>query len=117
MYRWIELRNLQEPRIWTDVSCTISSIFVTVCDNPSKSVLNTLQFAHVDTGQTPEERVAVVKETTHQGISRQDSSLISQVLSNPPDKVRKGEIIIKPDTKVLYKNCWMHELPNILTGR
>ena len=53
-------------------------VFVTVCDNPS--VLNTLQFSHVKTGQTPEERVAVIKVSTHQGISHQDSSLISQVL-------------------------------------
>ena len=30
-------------------------VFDTVCDNPSKCVLNTLQFAHVETGQTPEE--------------------------------------------------------------
>ena len=32
---------------------------VTVCDNPSKCVLNTLQLATVEYGQTPEERVAV----------------------------------------------------------
>ena len=90
-------------------------VFVTVCDNPSKRVLNTLQFAHVETGQIPEQRVAVIKATTHQGISRQDSSLISQILSNRPevmhlneacltnmvDMISKGEISIKPDTKVL----------------
>ena len=34
-----------------------------------KCVLNTLQFAHVETGQTPKERVVVIKETTHQDIS------------------------------------------------
>ena len=115
MYRWI-LKNLQEPFIWTVVSCTISStvsrqkrtkvtgmttvknlvnkgghfedaakfswepmesfenrrcpcVFLTVCDNPSKCVLNTLQFTHVKTGQAPEERVAVIKAATHQGIS------------------------------------------------
>ena len=56
-------------------------VFVTVCDNPSKCVLNTLWFAHVETGQTPE-RVTVIKATAHQGISCQDSNLISQVLSN-----------------------------------
>ena len=33
------------------------------CDNPSKCVLNTLQFAHLETGQTPEDRVAVIKVT------------------------------------------------------
>ena len=48
-----------------------SCVFVTVYDNPSKCVLNTLQFAHVEKGQTPEETVAVIKATTHQGISRQ----------------------------------------------
>ena len=31
-------------------------VFGTVCDNPSKFVLNTLLFVHVETGQTPEER-------------------------------------------------------------
>ena len=30
-------------------------VFVTVCDNPSKCVLKTLQFAYVETGRTPEE--------------------------------------------------------------
>ena len=57
-------------------------IFVWVCDNPSKCVLNTL---HVETVQTPEERVAVIKAITHQGISQQHNSLICQILSNPPD--------------------------------
>ena len=94
-----------------------------VCDNPIKCVLNTLvlQLAHVETGQTPEERVAVIKATIHQGISRQDSSLIWQILFNRPkithlkeecltnivDMISKGEISIKPDNKVLY-NCLMH---------
>ena len=103
-------------------------VFVTVCDNPSKCVLNTLQFAYVETGQTPEERVAVIKVTTHQSISCQDNSLISQILSNPPeitnlneacltniaDMISKGEISIKPDTKVLYNNCWMYEITKYL---
>ena len=44
-------------------------VMATVCDNPRKYVLNTLQCAHVETGQTPEERVAVIKVTTHQGIT------------------------------------------------
>ena len=74
--------------------------------------------------QTPEEGVAVIKATTYQGNSRQDSSLISQILSNPTeitnlneasltniaDMISKGEISIKPDTKVLHNNCWMHEI-------
>ena len=86
-------------------------------------MLNTLYFAHVETGQIPEERVAVITATAHQGISCQDS-LISQVLSNPPEitnlneacltnianVISKGEICIKPDTKVLCNNCWMHEI-------
>ena len=89
--------------------------FVTVGDNPSKC-------AHVETGQTPEERFAVIKVTTHQGIScRQDSSLISQILSNLPevshlnkacltnivDMISKEEISIKPDTK-----CSLQQLLN-----
>ena len=47
-----------------------------------KKELKQLKFSHVEIGQTPEERVAVIKVTTHQGINSQDSSLISQVLSN-----------------------------------
>ena len=43
-------------------------VFVTVCDNPSKCASNTLQFAQVETGQTPEERVAEIMMTTHQDI-------------------------------------------------
>ena len=39
---------------------------------------------HVETGQTSEKRVAVLQTTAHQGICCQDSSLASQVLSNPP---------------------------------
>ena len=59
-------------------------VLVTVCENPSKCVLNTLHLVHAENGQTPEESVAVIKATTHQGISCQDRSLISQVLSNLP---------------------------------
>ena len=44
-------------------------VFVTVCGNPRKCVLNTLQFAHVENGKIPEERVAVIKATTHQSIT------------------------------------------------
>ena len=90
-------------------------VFITVCDDPNKCVLNILQFSYVETGQTPEERVAVIKSTTLQGICRQDSSLSCQILSNPPelthsneaclthiaDMIRKGGISIKPDIGVL----------------
>ena len=97
---------------------------MTVFDNPNKCVLNTLQFVYIETGQTPADRVAVIKTTTHQGISHQDGSLICQILSNPPEithlieacptnianMICKREISIKPDTKVLDNNCWMHEI-------
>ena len=39
-------------------------VFVTDYNNPSKCVFNTLQFAHAETGQTPEETVAVIKATS-----------------------------------------------------
>ena len=55
-------------------------VFVPVCDNPIKCVLNTMWLVHVETGQTPKERVALIKVTGHQGTGCQDSSLISQVL-------------------------------------
>ena len=85
--------------------------FLRVCDNHSKSDLNTLQFVNVETGQTPEERVAVINATACQGIIHQYNSLISQVLCNPPEitnlneacviniaaMISKGEISIKPE--------------------
>ena len=97
---------------------------VTVCKNPSKCVLHTPHFAHVETEPTPDERVAVNKATIHQGISYQDSSLISQILCNPPEimnfneacltnivkMISNGEISIKSVTKVLYNNCWKHKI-------
>ena len=84
-------------------------VFVIVCDNPGKCVLYTLQLVHVETKQTPEERVVVIKVITHQGISYQNSSLIRQILSNSPEikyfnkaifynfanMISKGEICIK----------------------
>ena len=90
-------------------------VFVTVCDNPSTCILNTLQFVHVETGQTLKR-----ESCSNQALS---VSLISLVLSNPPeimhlneayltnivDMISKGEISIKPDTMFLYNKCWMHE--------
>ena len=102
-------------------------LFVTVCDNPSKCVLNTLQFADVETGQTPEERAAVMKVTTHQGINCQDGNLISQILSSPPDimhlnetslinmadMISKGEISINSDPRLFLTTAGIIILPNI----
>ena len=34
-------------------------VSVIVCNNPSKCVLDTLEFAYVETGQIPEQRVAI----------------------------------------------------------
>ena len=56
-------------------------VSITVYDNPSKCISGTLEFAHVKTRQTSEERIAIVKVTTHPGICRQDSNLICQILS------------------------------------
>ena len=66
-------------------------VFVTVSDNPSKCVLNTLQFVCGETEQTPEEIVAVIQGISNQGISHQDSRLICQVLSNPPEITHLNE--------------------------
>ena len=43
-------------------------VSISVCDNPSKSILDTLQFVHVKTGQSSEERSAIVKMTTYKCI-------------------------------------------------
>ena len=51
-------------------------VSVAVYDNPSYGVSSTLQFVHVETEQTSEGGIVVVKRTTHQGICCQDSSLI-----------------------------------------
>ena len=58
-----------------------------------------------------------------EGICHKDSSLICQMLSNPlsithlnetsltniADMISEGKISIKPDSKVLYNNCGIHE--------
>ena len=43
--------------------------------------MNTLHFAHVKTGYTPEDRVAVIKATTHQDIihHQSDNDVISEL--------------------------------------
>ena len=48
-------------------------------------VLNTMQFVLVETAQTSEKSVVVVQMTTHQGIFREDSSLVHQILSYLPE--------------------------------
>ena len=49
------------------------------------------------------ERVAVIKVTTHQGISRQDSSLISQVLSDPPEITNLNEACLTNIADIIIK--------------
>ena len=60
-------------------------VFVTVYDNTSKCVLKILQLAHVETGQTSG-LIKLIKV-----ISRQDSSPICQILSNPPEIMHLNE--------------------------
>ena len=60
-------------------------VIIAISNNPTKCVLNTLQITHVDTGQTSEKIVVVVQMTARQDICHQDSSLIRQVLSDPPE--------------------------------
>ena len=43
---------------------------ITVFDSPSKCVLDTVQFVHIKSRETCEERIEVVKTTTHQDIRR-----------------------------------------------
>ena len=74
-------------------------------------------------------RVAVIKVTTHQGISCQDSSLISQALSNPPEITNLNEVclanIALPAKEKLASNQTLRfftktagcmKLPNIQVG-
>ena len=84
-----------------------------------------------ETGQTPDERVAVIKAATHKGISCKYRTLICQILSDLPEitylnetcltniakMIKKGEINIKTDTKVLTTTAGCMELPNSLTWR
>ena len=77
--------NWQLMKYFENRRCLCVSITVCVT-NPKKYILNTLEFAHVKTGQTSEERVAIVKTTTQQIICYQANSLIYQLLlSNPPE--------------------------------
>ena len=76
-FNWEPMESLENRRC--------RCVFITVCDNSSKYVLHKLWFVHIETGHTPEERVAVIKTTTRKGISHQDSSLISQIHSNLPE--------------------------------
>ena len=78
-------------------------VFVTVCSNPSKCVLNTLYFVNVETEQIPEERVAVIKPTGHQGIGCHNGSLVSQVLSNPPEITNLNEACLTDIVDMISK--------------
>ena len=84
--------------------CSFASI--TVGDNPSKCVFDKLKFAHVKTGQTTEERIAVITWSTPQGISLWGSRHICEILSNPLDIIHSNETRLtmrtSPDTKVLF---------------
>ena len=80
---------------------------------------------HVETGQIPEERVSVIKVTTQQGISHQDSSPISQILSNQPEITNlnqaclsnTADMISKGDINIFTTTAGHMKLPNIKTGR
>ena len=99
-------------------------VFVTVCDNPSKCVLKKMLFAHVETGQTPEGRVAVIKVTTHQGIGFQDTSLVCQILSSRPgimhlreacltrfaEMISERKLASNKTLKFFTTTVWMHQI-------
>ena len=59
-----------------------------------QSLKNILQFAHVKTGQTYEERIAIVKTTTHQGTCCQERRLICHILSNTLETTHLNETSI-----------------------
>ena len=109
--------------------CTCISI--AVFDINTNCVLNTPYYAHVETGQAPEQRVAVVQTTTHQGICLQDSSLTRQILSglneitnlneasltNTADMISNGKIASNQTPSFFTSTDDCSSLPNILTGR
>ena len=91
--------------------------------------MNTLQYAHFETRQTSEKRVAVVTETTHHGIYCQDRILICLILSALPlvthlneasltniaHTISKGEVASN-QIKRFFTTAGCMELPNIVTG-
>ena len=87
--------------------------------NPCKCVLNALHLAHVETGQTPEVRVAVINTTTYQG--HQDSSLVSKILFNLPEITHLNEAcltnIVNQTPRFFTTTAEYAKLPNMLTGR
>ena len=90
-------------------------ISIVIRSNPAKCVLNTLQFSHVETGQTSEKRVAVVKTTAHQSIYHQDSSLICQVLSDPPEIMHLHEAGLSNIADLITEKLASNQIPTFLT--
>ena len=82
---------------------------ITVCNSPTQCVLNTLKFAHVEPLQTVEEKVAVVQTTTRQGIFRQASSLICQILSDLSEFTHLNEAILTNIADMVNKGILRHQ--------
>ena len=55
-------------------------VSIKVCYNLHKCVLDTLEFTHVKSGLTSEQRITIVRTITNKGICCQDSSIIPQEL-------------------------------------
>ena len=54
-------------------------VSITDCGNSYKCVLDTLQFVRVESGQTSDQKIAIVNTPTQQGFSHKACSLICQV--------------------------------------
>ena len=67
--------------------------------------------AHVETGQASEERFGVAQMPTSQGICHQDSSLISQVLSDLPEITYLHEASLTNIVDILWLSHFMSYLP------
>ena len=92
-------------------------MFLLIWDNPSKCVVDTLEFVHVQTSQTSEERITIVKVNTCQRICYKDRSLISQILSNLPEIMQLNETSLKIIVDIISdKNIRIKQYPHREVG-
>ena len=74
-----------------------------VGDNPSKAVLNTLELPNIETRETPEQGITVVKPAASQSICSQNSCVSSKILSKTSEISDLEKTYLTDTTNVLGK--------------
>ena len=87
-----------------------------MCISYSLCILDTLELAHVKTGQISEERIAIVKMTIHHRIRCQDNSLICWILSKLPEiKHFNRQILQILETWYVKEKFASYQTPRFIT--